>query len=416
MEKNLGEIYIINQNVNPCDVPKCGASITLKRTKRNPVRSCRKTLTPTAFSYRRRRPRRKRRQPKTPITPEGYKNVDLYTSYLGKVSVPVYDFGNGNVALQSMVPGLDGKPITVKCIDAQQSRLSSQYQYDVSQLIRIDATVTNIDTNKQIWTALQRIVDKEGKHPYLAALNSTDIQFQTCNFLEFLHTELKINSMNDDGALVSIHNYTQLDNAFNTGTYMVYGNGDRMFYPMGCIDVTGHELVHGLTSHLSGLKYEGESGALNEGFSDVIGCTFEAWMYRKYNTNTDKTDDIDGVFDWLMGEDVGKGMKYLRNMRDPNDADSPQPKIYKGKHWLHANGPPSESNDYNGVHVNSGVLNYCFYLFAQRVGMYSALRDFVEVLKTLKPTSQYADFSVGLRMVTSNKQAAIASLIAVGLL
>ena len=98
-------------------------------------------------------------------------------------------------------------------------------------------------------------------------------------------------------------------------------------------------------------------------------------MYRKYNRNENKTDDIDGQFDWLMGEDVGKGMKYLRNMRNPHAAEHPQPKKYKGQYWVHENGPPTQQNDQNGVHSNSGVLNHCFYLFARRADFATALKQ-----------------------------------------
>jgi len=348
----------------------------------------------------------------------GYTNVDLYTSYLGKVTTRVYNFGNGNVALQAPIDGLDGKPIYVKCVDAQVNRLSQHRQYDVRQLAGINPTMVNVEYNTMLWNYLQTIGehDKELKHPILTLLNPVDVHFMTCDWIEFMHTVLKINGMNDDGVLVSLHNFPRLDNAFNTGSYMIYGNGDRSFFPMGCLDVTGHELVHGLTQTLSGLKYEGESGALNESFSDVLGCTFEHWTYRKYNINERTDDDILGEFDWLMGEDVGKGMKYLRSMSDPHNATRPQPKKYKGKYWIDT-GDTSPQNDYGGVHCNSGVPNHCFYLFAQRIGMYRALKIFVMVLKNMKPDSQFADFARELvtQSTAKHRAAAIEVLAVVGL-
>ena len=42
----------------------------------------------------------------------------------------------------------------------------------------------------------------------------------------------------------------------------------------------GHELTHGVTQNESGLRYEGESGALNESISDCFGAAFNQWLIK----------------------------------------------------------------------------------------------------------------------------------------
>ena len=49
----------------------------------------------------------------------------------------------------------------------------------------------------------------------------------------------------------------------------------RAFNPLVSLDVAGHEMSHGVTSHTAGLYYFGESGGLNEATSDIFGTMVE---------------------------------------------------------------------------------------------------------------------------------------------
>ena len=66
------------------------------------------------------------------------------------------------------------------------------------------------------------------------------------------------------------------DNAFWMGdslSQMVYLVGSSNFTnPPGSLDITGHEVSHGVTWNSSQLEYKGESGAINEAFSDIVGA------------------------------------------------------------------------------------------------------------------------------------------------
>lgn len=133
--------------------------------------------------------------------------------------------------------------------------------------------------------------------------------------------------------------------------FMQYGMGDGQFMnPVVAIDVEGHEYTHMVVANNGngGLVYQGESGALNESFADIFGVCVE--FYSGINP------------DWLMGEDIMVSAPNLRSMSNPNSGFTPQPDTYNGQFWKN---PSNLQNDNGGVHVNSGVQNFWFYLLSQ---------------------------------------------------
>ena len=134
---------------------------------------------------------------------------------------------------------------------------------------------------------------------------------------------------------------------------MVYGMGDgQIMNPVVGLDVEGHEFTHMVVNNNGngGLTYQGESGALNESFADIMGTCVE--FYSGVNP------------DWNIGEDVGVTAPNLRSMSNPNNPSglSQQPDTYNGTYWVN---PANTTNDHGGVHINSGVQNFWFYLLSQ---------------------------------------------------
>ena len=122
------------------------------------------------------------------------------------------------------------------------------------------------------------------------------------------------------------------------------------------LDTCGHELTHGITSWSADLLYEAEPGALNESFSDIIGvaCEFAA-QPRAADPATPRPAEAD----WLFDEDSGKASRSLANPKLFG-----QPSSYKGLNWVNTS-DVSEDNDNGGVHGNSGVQNFFFYLLSE---------------------------------------------------
>lgn len=358
----------------------------------------------------------------------------LYTSYLGRVKVKVMKTNNPDFVMLECKVGKNND-ITNRVIDAQFNRINLQNNPTLEQLSYYMPVMVSISQNKETYFQIQQQelkkalyngnkVSHEKHQSYLSKFEKTepllyveltkkfsnlsnmpfnpeylhslyvknscvDIHFNTTEFLTFLQTKLQSDSINNGKLLLSIYNIPKLDNAFFTGEYMMYGNGDRMFYPMTSIDVSAHELTHGIVQHTAGLEYIGHSGALNESFSDIIGTAFELYLYERFNSNEDQNDDIQGEGDWLCGEDIGKQIKYLRNLQNPDKAEMPQPAIYKGQHWAD---PNDENMDYGGVHINSGITNRCFFLLTQSLTLNTSLPLLYSCLLKLKKNSDFIDF------------------------
>lgn len=126
---------------------------------------------------------------------------------------------------------------------------------------------------------------------------------------------------------------------------MVYGqrlvDGTLTSYAVAP-DVVAHEIVHGLTEKTARLEAVGETGALNESYSDILGVII---------SNAGEPDVA--RWDWRVGEDLGGfAVRYLD---DP--ARGGQPGAMDGFRRLTADEAPSRANDNGWVHLNSGIHN-----------------------------------------------------------
>ncbi len=179
------------------------------------------------------------------------------------------------------------------------------------------------------------------------------------------------------GTIISIVHATYkgrpMDNAYwNPGLkVMVYGDGATDFKPLaGGLDVSAHEMTHGVIQHTADLAYQFQSGALNESFADV----FAVMIDRE---------------DFLLGEDVVRtGHIALRDLANPSNPQvlSPQP-----SHMSQYQNLPIEQ-DNGGVHINSGIPNRAAYLLISAIGREKAERIFYRALANyLTRTSEFID-------------------------
>ena len=153
---------------------------------------------------------------------------------------------------------------------------------------------------------------------------------------DFFWSRFGRDSMDNHGmAMTSTVRYCEwgqcpLDNAAWDPLYsqVVYGDG------YVADDVVGHELTHGVTSFMSDLIYDRQSGAINESLSDTFGEFIDQTNSR--GTDTSKTR-------WKVGEDVKGGP--VRDMANPPAFDSPD----------RMGSPLYDQGDYGSVHTNSGI-------------------------------------------------------------
>lgn len=137
------------------------------------------------------------------------------------------------------------------------------------------------------------------------------------------------------------------NNAFWYNNQMSYGDGDgSQFTPLTTVDICGHEMTHGVTERTANLTYSGESGALNESMSDVMGAMVEAYADGAVSADT-----------WKIGEDAytpGTAGDALRSMSNPNSVGDPD----------HYSLRYTGTADSGGVHTNSSIGNHAYYLIA----------------------------------------------------
>lgn len=207
------------------------------------------------------------------------------------------------------------------------------------------------------------------------------------------------NSLDDAGMplISTVHYQDKYNNAAWDGRQMIFGDGDGQYFNRftAAVDVIGHELAHGITTHESDLLYMHQSGALNEHFSDVIGA-----MVKQYVAVPRQTAE---EADWIVGAGLltsavnGVG---LRSMKAPGTAFD-DPVLGKDPQPDHMSRYVETLSDNGGVHINSGIPNRAFYLAATGLGgytwekagriWYAAMRD--PELRRLRGTAQFTDFA-----------------------
>ncbi|MGW7047305.1 M4 family metallopeptidase [Streptomyces avermitilis] len=178
---------------------------------------------------------------------------------------------------------------------------------------------------------------------------------------------------NSTGARAMVHFGTKVGNAFwdSACGCMLYGDGDGDLFkkPLVVLDVTGHELTHGVVDATAALEPTrvdqdgnqfGEPGSLNESLADIFGTGME------FATNNSKD-----AGDYLVGEKLGLDQKFLRRLDQPS-RDKLEGTI---DYWS----PETYDTE---VHAGSGVSSHAFYLLAEGSG-----RKTIGGVKYNSPTS-----------------------------
>ncbi|HEY6000593.1 MAG TPA: M4 family metallopeptidase [bacterium] len=214
-----------------------------------------------------------------------------------------------------------------------------------------------------MWSLPGKLVRSEGdkKSKDTAANEAYD---HSGRVYDFYRTIFARNSLDGNGMelISSVHLGNKFNNAFWNGEQMAYGDGDGSIFVRftKSLDVVAHELTHGVITHTCNLEYRNESGALNEHFADVMGVLVAQW--RRKQTVKQAA--------WTVGAEImgpGTSAKCLRTFKnepayqnDPILGDDPQPKHLRDKY--------TGAEDEGGVHINSGIPNYAFYLVAMSLG------------------------------------------------
>ncbi|MEZ4903479.1 MAG: M4 family metallopeptidase [Spirosomataceae bacterium] len=239
-----------------------------------------------------------------------------------------------------------------------------------------DISVWQVASTNNTWTPLT-----------VSAHNNAATAF---SYFSLVH---KRNSLDGKGGnVISVVNVRDedgqdMDNAFWNGDIMAYGNGSSAFSPLaGGLDVAAHEMTHGVIENTAKLEYQGQSGAINESLADVFGVLVDR-------------------ANWTVGESVVKKNIYpsgaLRDMANPNQGGS-NTNGYQPKTMAQYN---NTTKDNGGVHINSGIPNHAFYLFANNgsVGKDKAERVYYRAMTNyLTRFSKFIDLRLAIIKATSD--------------
>ncbi|HNW98811.1 MAG TPA: M4 family metallopeptidase, partial [Bacteroidales bacterium] len=275
---------------------------------------------------------------------------DIYASKPMQRKYVFVDAQNGNVILDiNRIHNTDVPGTAVTKYSGTQPIMTDSTAAG-SYRLRETTRGNGIETyNMKTGTAYGSAVDFTDTDNYWNNVNTekdeiaTDAHWGAEMTYDYYKNTFNRNSIDGNGfKLISyVHYDVNYDNAYWDGTCMTYGDGDGSTYtPFTALDICGHEITHGLDEKTANLTYQDESGALNEGFSDIFGCAIE-WYAKPATAN------------WTMGEDIGT---IIRSLSTPKAYSCPN--TYGGSFWY------TGTQDNGGVHTNSSVVGYWYYLLA----------------------------------------------------
>jgi bacillolysin len=202
--------------------------------------------------------------------------------------------------------------------------------------------------NDNNWLSSEHSFDKQ----------AFDIHWGAEKVFDYWKTVHNRNSIDGNGMLMRsyVHAGTLIgpgyslsaENAFWTGGTILsadFGDGGPSYKPLTSLDVCAHEFGHGINQFAAnGMSFMGESGALNEGFSDIWGACIEAWAAPTKQR-------------WLHGEEIVKQFPFFeRSMSNPKTSKTPGADTYGGQYY--------GSNYETPNHVRGGVAGKWFFLIS----------------------------------------------------
>lgn len=309
------------------------------------------------------------------------------TRYAGTRTFDTSLNGNGNWELKGITPtGIENETRSMEGIGGLPLNIPAIFTL-AEPIFDGDGDAMHPETADNFWSAQEHRKDQfsaTSPYPISNEKNNDDVALDAHWGAEVVldYWQLKHNRSSYDDKGTKVFNYVHYgdgyDNAFWNGEAMTYGDGsyqggtkpDGKFAPLTSMDVCSHEIGHGVCEFTADLVYQRESGAMNEGFSDIWAAAVEHYVLT----------EVDGSLNylpWGIGEQIDErdgGLQpgdpnaaALRWMDDPKAAGDPD--SYGGTNWKEPEcGTPTLANDYCGVHTNSGVLNKWYYLLVTGSG------------------------------------------------
>lgn len=202
--------------------------------------------------------------------------------------------------------------------------------------------------------------DNDGYDKINGAYSPSDDAFYQGSIIKAMYQEWYNTDVLGKKLVMRVHYGSRYENAFWDGTQMTFGDGASTFYPLVSLGVSAHEISHGFTEFNSDLQYYGQSGGLNESFSDIAAQAAEHYSYLQ--TGADKND-------WTIGSRIVK-TGALPPYDSEECRDKPEALRYMdlphcdNDKWRRSIDTADDYYSGLDVHYSSGVFNRMFYLLS----------------------------------------------------
>lgn len=158
--------------------------------------------------------------------------------------------------------------------------------------------------------------------------------------------------------------------SFDRGSVVFGDGGAYNSTPIISVDYVGHEVTHGVTLSSARLFYSGESGALNESFSDIIGKAFQHALLPERRDDWDMFADIyrdpgmstrslSAPDSFAVPRGPGASAAIAERARaGEKTVFQTMARTYLGKGWNF------EDSSGEALYTNAGPHNFAFYLLS----------------------------------------------------
>lgn len=167
-----------------------------------------------------------------------------------------------------------------------------------------------------------------------------------------------------------------------------YWDGDKIHVPPQIRylpDVTYHEASWPFVQRAWSFEYQGQSGALAQSYTDVLTSLIKQNRLSQTAASADWLI-APGAVAWLEGTDIPSSLEKsaLRSLKAPGTAYDDDPQVAQFE-------LSTETSDFGGVHINSGIPNKAFYETAIRIGSEKAGRIWREALQRFSPSANFLE-------------------------
>lgn len=318
-------------------------------------------------------------------------------------NIRVFDANNRTVTIGDFIYVVDSKgniykPNGSDWVDKDNNVVTVEDYLQQGNWVVIDHTGKIIDENAYC------LVDIYGQDTKLSPVESNSANFTNSEAVTLMNEAQRIYDFfaqklnrigfdNNNGSMSLVANNTK--GAYSSPiarsrptAMLAFGNDDEL-----STELIAHEYMHSVERSISGMLYDGESGAIMEAYSDLFGEILE-----DYNDG-----NLNGTCDWIHHAYKELGYDHSRNLMMPSDSGNPSMVGEDTRPiWLRLFIEKDE------VHHCSTIISHAAYIMTTNQGdgtpltMTELLNLWYRTLLTLPSNCTFSDLRESMILTASN--------------